>query len=573
MAYRLIGGWLRRRFMLTLKENTPAHTQRDGLDYEPIKASYLFPQHFSAIAAAGPIVGPILAGLYFGWGPAWLWIILGSILIGGIHDFTALLASVRHRARSVAELVRVYMNPRAYILFLIFIWFSLIYVIIAFTDVTAAAFVQKATAEGAAAPGPAVATSSMLYLLLAIAMGCVTRFTRLPGGAAQAIFLPLVFAAILFGPHFPLDLAAWGGIENPQRAWGYLLLAYCFFAAISPVWMLLQPRGALGGYFLYIVMGVAIIGLVIGALTGGLHIEQSHFKGWIAKDAFGDAAPLFPILFITVACGACSGFHSIVASGTTSKQLRREADVVPVAYGAMLLEGFLACLSLATFMVLKDAKGGPDLIFSRGIADFGTRIFGAFGLTSPSISTVLFNFALLCFATFVFDTLDACTRLARYVMMELAGLTSRRGVVLATAASLLLPALALAVPRPILNGVPVPLWRVFWGIFGSSNQLLAALTLLGVTVWLARRKLSPWLALAPAAFMMTMTLWSLAVGARPYLKLWNAGLPIEPIRHVQFTITLSLLGLSAWLIVEAALTLRSIRRNDPFTLAEAESPA
>jgi carbon starvation protein len=561
VAYRVVGQMLVRVFHLSAEETTPAHTMRDGLDYEPARAGYLLPQHFSAIAAAGPIVGPILAGLYFGWGPAWLWILFGSIFIGGIHDFTALVASVRHRSRSVAEIVREYMNGRAYILFLIFIWFALVYVIIAFTDVTAGTFVQKASGADGDAPGPAVATSSVFYLLLAVAMGLCLRFANMGPVTAKMIFLPLVLVAILAGPYLPIDLEHLAPGINAQQVWGYILLAYCFCAAMAPVWSLLQPRGELGGYFLYIVMIMAVLGIGIGAISGGLHIEQPFFKGWNAKDSFGESAPLLPILFITVACGACSGFHSIVASGTTSKQLRCEMDARPVGYGGMLLEGFFACLSLATLMILKEVQGKPDLVYARGIADFGSRIITPILPASIDASGVLFKFALLCFATFVFDTLDACTRLARYALMELLGWKTRLQAALATLISLSLPAVAISLPRVEFAGKPLPLWQVFWNIFGSSNQLLAALTLLGVTVWLARKGMPYLLTLLPTLFMMAMSLWSLLLIVTPYIDLWRTHAAISAMRHLQFGVSAILIVLALWLIVEAVLTWRLIART------------
>ncbi len=562
-AYVFVGRALVHIFHLTRDEKTPSHTMRDGLDYEPARCSYLLPQHFSAIAAAGPIVGPILAGIYFGWGPAWLWILTGSVLIGGIHDFTALVASVRHHARSVAEVVREYMNPRAYMLFLIFIWFALIYVIIAFADVTAGTFVQKAATEGGDAPGPAVATSSILYLLLAVIMGLCLRFMGLNPIKAKMIFLPLVAVAIITGPLIPLDLSNWINPSQTQRVWGYLLLAYCFVASLVPVWSLLQPRGELGGYFLYIVMAVAMLGIGIGAVTGGLHIQQPFMKGWSATDSYGGAAPLFPILFITVACGACSGFHSIVASGTTSKQLNHEVDAKAIGYGGMLLEGFFACLSLATVMILStsDLTGKkPDFIYASGIADFGGRILSPI-LPEGAVPTgYLLKFALLCFATFVFDTLDAGTRLARYVLMELFGWKTRAQATIATILCLALPAIALSLPRVEFAGKPLPVWQVFWNIFGSSNQLLAALTLLGVTVWLAHKGVTFWFTLIPAGFMMVMSLWSLVLMVIPYFSLWQSDATIPALRHLQFIISVVLILLAAWLIVEALITWRSMIR-------------
>src|SRR5687767_14715601 len=262
LAYKWYGRILANFLELDPNALTPAHAQRDGVDYEPAKRSWLLPQHFSAIAAAGPIVGPILAGTYFGWLPAWIWIIVGAILIGGVHDLMTLVASVRHGAKSIAEVVRRYMNRRSYLLFLAFIWISLVYVIIAFADVTAGTFVQKASVAGGDAPGPAVATSSLLYLGLAIVMGLCMRKFKLGEGKAQLIFLPLVVLAIVAGPMLPIDIAAITGSERPQLLWDHLLLIYCFFAALSPMWLLMQPRGALGGYFLYVIVIVGVVGVV-----------------------------------------------------------------------------------------------------------------------------------------------------------------------------------------------------------------------------------------------------------------------------------------------------------------------
>jgi len=565
LAYRLVGRFLARMFGLSSAKNTPAHTLRDGMDYEPATASYLLPQHFSAIAAAGPIVGPILAGQYFGWGPTWLWILLGCVFIGGIHDFVALIASVRHQGKSIGEVIRVYMNPRAHFLFLIFVLFALVYVIIAFADITAGTFAQKAAFAGGDAPGPAVASSSLLYLGLALVMGIVVRYARCSTNKATAIFLPLVMGVIVAGMYLPVDLSAL--TSHPQQLWGYVLLGYCFAAAMAPVWLLLQPRGNLGGYFLYVVMAAAVLGLVVGAFTGVNPIQQKFFTGWSAPPALG-AFPLFPILFITVACGACSGFHGIVASGTTSKQLDRECDAKTVGYGGMLLEGLFACISLSTLMIAARIDLKPDVLYAGGIAHYAREALAPLwpvkgNLAADAAYGVLYQFALLCFATFVFDTLDACTRLARYVLMELFAWQTTTHRALATALVLLLPAVVLALPPVMNNGVPQPLWRVFWGIFGSSNQLLAALTLLGVTVWMARQRMAWWVTALPALFMMVMTLWSLFLMVGPYMRQWRSGAVLPALTHVQFGITCSLVVLAAWLIVETAVTLGSLRTTAP----------
>ena len=567
LAYRWYGRVLSNFLGLDPKALTPAHTKRDGLDFEPAKRSWLLPQHFSAIAAAGPIVGPILAGTYFGWLPAWIWIIVGAIFIGGVHDLMTLVASVRHDAKSIAEVVKRYMNRRSYLLFLAFIWISLVYVIIAFTDVTAGTFVQKASAANAAAPGPAVATSSLLYLGLAIAMGFCMRKFKLGQGKAQVIFLPLVVLAIIVGPLLPIDLGALTGSARPQVLWDHLLLIYCFFAALSPLWLLMQPRGALGGYFLYVIVIVGVLGVLVGGLSGNLTIAAPAVSDANLFSFNGTTPPLLPVLFITIACGACSGFHSIVASGTTSKQLDKETDARPVAYGGMLLESFLACLSLATVMILAKPTGRPDLTYADGIAVFMNQ--ATFGFISVDIAR---QFGLLCFATFVFDTLDACTRLARYVLMELTGWTSKAGMIGATLLTLALPAVVVSLPPALVAGQEIPLWRAFWNLFGSSNQLLAALALLGVTVWLHQKGKSVWYTLGPTIFMLIVTMWSLMLTVQTHLGRLKAG-NVAAVHHIEFTVVILLFVMSVWLVVEAILLARSRSQPPASPLVPAPSAA
>lgn len=502
-AYFLYGRFLEKKLSLDNNNPVPSQTMYDRVDYIPTRKTLLLGQHFSAIAAAGPIVGPILAGLLFGWVPALLWILVGSIFIGGVHDLTALVASVRHKARSIAEVVKEHMSRRAYLLFLLFIWFSLVYVIVAFTDITASAFTQKTYGAG-------VASSSFLYLSLAFFMGLALYKLRLPLWLSTLIFLPLVIFAIWYGQKIPITLPSFLGLE-PLKIWDLILLLYCFIASIIPLWILLQPRGYLGGLFLY---GTLLAG-IMGILFGGFKINYPPFIGFKSMDGI----PIFPVLFITVACGACSGFHAIVSSGTSSKQLRSEKDAKLIGYGGMLLEGLVAVIALATLMMLTRfgalSKAKPDEIYASGISNF----LSIFNIDR----NFAMSFGLLAFATFIYDTLDVCTRLGRYIFQELTdwrGKFSRAGPTLIT---LLIPAFSVMVQVKDSSGNLLPAWRIFWSLFGTSNQLLAALTLLGVTVWLKETRKAWYYTVIPMAFMLIMTLWSLILMILPWLGKFLSG--------------------------------------------------
>ena len=541
-AYLVYGRLLARLFRLDDATATPAVTLRDDVDYEPIPPQLLMGQHFSAIAAAGPIVGPILAGVAFGWAPALAWILLGSIFVGGVHDFAALVASVRHHSRSIAEVVRDHMSRRSYVLFLAFVWIALIYIVVAFTDITASSFVGTQQLEnGAAVSGAGIATSSLLYLVIPILMGLALRSGRMPLWAATAVFLPLVGLAIWVGQHIPFDLAAALGTTDlvARKMWCVALLAYCLVAAMVPMWLLLQPRGHLGGCFLY----VALAGAAIGLVAGGATVRYPAFAGWQS----GKAGPMVPMLFITIACGACSGFHALIASGTTSKQLRRESDARPIGYGTMLLEAMVAIVSLSCVMVLAgdDPRAGqpPNFVYALGMGRF-LEILGV-----PAAVGV--SFALMAFTTFVYDTLDVCTRLGRYIVQELTGLSGPVGGWVGTALTAGTPLLFLLRTNVDATGKPVAAWLAFWPLFGASNQLLAALTLLGVTVWLWRTRRAAWVWLVtglPTAFMYVMSTWALAAMTLPKFR-GAAGLhlPADPVPWVG----LVLLALAAVMLVEA----------------------
>ena len=489
-AYRLYGGWVARQFALDDARQTPAHRFADGVDFVPIRPFYLFAQHFSAIAAAGPIAGPILACQAFGWLPCLVWISLGVVLIGAVHDFSTLTASVRHGANSVAEIAREHLGTGAGRALMAFIWIALIYVIVAFADITAASFVvgTEELQQGNVAfnPGGAVAIASVMYLFLAVLLGLVQRFLKPPLWLATVIFVPATFAVAWMGTHLSHVLIL------DHKTWGLLILAYCCVASVVPVWSLLQPRGYLGGFVLYSAILVGVVGLFFG----GYEVKQPAFKGF---DVGGMTGTLFPFLFVTIACGACSGFHGLVCSGTTCKQVEKESHMRPIGFGAMLAEGFVALIALVTIMIAapEETRGlAPGTIYGNGIGRFLTLVIGedrlAFAVT----------FGAMAFSTFVFDTLDVCMRLGRYLLQELFGWRARGGAMLATLATVAIPVYFLAFGE---KGT----WVKFWTLFGASNQLLAALSLLVVTVWLhqARRRIA--FTLVPMLFVLTITLWSL----------------------------------------------------------------
>ena len=503
LGYHFYGGFLARQYRLDASARTPAEEKEDGVDFVPTRPFYLLGQHFSAIAAAGPIAGPILAAQQFGWLPALLWISFGVVFIGAVHDLSTLVASVRHGATSIAEVVRTHLGARAGLAMLAFIWVALVYVIVAFTDATAATFVSgDAELQGLTFrfnPGGAVAAASIMYLGLSMVMGLVERFLKPPLWLQTVIFVPATLGVVWLGTQFSTVLVL------EARTWAMLILAYCLVASVTPVWMLLQPRGYLGGFVLYAALGVGTLGLFFG----DFEIAQPAFKGWSVPGASG---ALFPFLFVTIACGACSGFHGLVCSGTTSKQIARETHCHPVGYGAMLLEGFVAVIALATVMVATsgDLSGkAPGAVYGAGLGRFLVALIGEEHLVFAT------TFGAMSFSTFVFDTLDVSTRLGRYILQELVGAKGRASAVVATA-------LTCGVPLGFVLLAGSGAWKFFWTLFGTSNQLLAALSLLGICVWLKKSGRGYVWALLPMGFVACVTVASLVLQVRDALFLPGA---------------------------------------------------
>jgi carbon starvation protein len=533
LGYRFYGRYVAAQYAPDDAAATPAVARNDGVDFVPTPRFYLLGQHFSAIAAAGPIAGPILAAQQFGWLPCVLWIALGVVFIGAVHDYSTLMASVRHQGRSVAEIIRLHLGPKAWLAMMAFIWLALVYVILAFTDITASTFVGR-TEELAGLSvsfnlGGAVALASSLYLLLSVVMGLVERYLRPPLWLTTAVFVPATLAVVWLGTRHSTLLVADG------LTWGALILAYCVVASMVPVWALLQPRGYLGGFVLYMALAVGVVGI----FAGGFTVEQPAFKTWHAP---GPAGALFPFLFVTIACGACSGFHGLVCSGTTSKQVARESHCRPIGYGGMLLEAFVALIALSTVMIATGPELGgkaPGTVYGSGLGRYLAAVIGQEHLLFAT------TFGAMAFSTFVFDTLDVSTRLGRYVVQELTGWTGRPGALAGTL-------LTAGVPLVFLVLAGAGAYRSFWVLFGTSNQLLAALSLLGITVWLRRaRGRMALFTVVPMLFVMTMTLWSLlaqVAAAGRALAATGARLDTQAVNGM---VSVVLLALAVVLIVEA----------------------
>jgi carbon starvation protein len=538
-GYLAYGRWIAKQFKLDDARETPANQINDGEDFIPTKPFYLFGQHFSAIAAAGPIAGPILACQAFGWLPCLLWIALGVVLIGAVHDFSSLTSSVRHGAQSIAEITREKLGNGAGRAMMAFIWIALIYVIVAFTDITAGTFVagddalQKASGFN---PGGAVAFASVAYLLLSIVLGLVERYLKPPLWLSTIVFVPATFALSYLGTKFSTVFLF------DHTTWAVLILVYCIIASLVPVWALLQPRGYLGGFVLYTAIAVGVIGIFFG----GYKIQQPQFKSW---DIGGMTGMLFPFLFVTIACGACSGFHGLVCSGTTSKQIDKESHTKSVGYGAMLAEGFVAFIALVTIMIITSeaAKGvSPGKIYGNGIGEFLTILIGKENL--PFAIT----FGAMAFSTFVFDTLDVSLRLGRYIVQELFGLKGRTGAIIGTLATIAIPFVCAMI-------APKGSWNDFWTLFGASNQLLAALTLLSITVWLyqARKRIA--FTLLPMLFVLVITLWALTGLVVGNFRAANG----FDVKFVNGVASLALISLAIYLVITAFLKIRKERELIP----------
>ncbi len=476
-AYYWYGNVIKNKVLRSSNEvPTPSHTLYDDKDYVPTRPTVLFGHHFSAIAGAGPIIGPILAYSYFGWLPALLWILLGSVFIGAVHDYTALFTSIRNKGYSIVNIANEVISPRAGFLFSIFVFLTLILVEAVFADLTARTLMEE--------PKIVVPT----FGLIAVAIIFALLHYRLKLNVFFATLISLILLGILL---YVGDIAQ---IKASYEVWLFLILIYCFVASILPVWLLLQPRDYLSMYILIIGMFFGYIGIMFLNPT----IQGPSFISFTSKNG-----PLFPMLFITIACGAISGFHSLIASGTSAKQLDKEEQGKLIAYGGMLTEGALAFLVIVMVSSVMQFNGNSESSFIGILTNKNADIlFGtALGLTLHTLGVpVAFGaaFGILMLNAFILTSLDASTRLNRYIIQE--GFGIKYGGILKDKyfASALVVVLTLVV---CLSGG----YQKIWSVFGSANQLIGTLALFVITMYLLGIKSPKWYTLVPAFFMLLVT--------------------------------------------------------------------
>ena len=493
IGYVTYGSWLAKQWGVDPTKTTPAVEVNDGVDYVAAKPAVLMGHHFSSIAGAGPINGPIQASV-FGWVPVFLWCVIGGIFVGGLHDFGAMFASVRNGGKSVGEIIKASMGDRAKKLFIVFALLVLILVIASFVNVVAGTFYSDNAVGLSFDPtgNETTAMVSVLFIVMAVIYGMMTTRFGMDTKTATIIGLALIVGSIVLGLNVGLVLG--------RTAWIILVALYITVASLAPVWILLQPRDYLSSFLLYAMMGVAIIGIFMSAFTGTAEFTIPAFTG---------KTGMFPALFITVACGACSGFHSLIASGTSSKQLENEAHAKPIGYGSMLIESGLAIIALiAVGMVFETYTGGgfgsPSVAFAAGIATM-------FGAETSQVYGVVYALLTLAVSVFALTSLDSGTRLSRFMFSELFLKKGEASWKDATGIRKVLthPLVGTLIMVGIGSVLGFLKLSQIWGLFGAANQLLAGLALMAVAAWLGNVGRNNKMFFIPMAFMLAATLTSL----------------------------------------------------------------
>ena len=603
-AYHTYGKWLARKiFGLDPEQKVPSQELRDDVDYVPTKKEVIFGHHFTSIAGTGPIVGPAIA-VFWGWLPALLWVVLGSIFIGAVHDFGALVVSLRNRGQTVGDIAGRMITPRAKLLFLIILFMALAVVLAIFGLVIAIIFALY----------PESVLSVWIEIPLAVGIG-IWIYRR--GGnilIPSIVALGIMYLGMGVGAYlFPIDLSAWLGIPllgqtfmNAVVIWTLILFVYCFIASVLPVWTLLQPRDFINSHELVLALVLLVLGLAVAGLTGGADLFSS--APVVAPDIPPDAPPIWPFLFITIACGAISGFHCMVSSGTSSKQVASEKDAQYVGYGAMLLEGSLAVIVIiaccagigmglfqrsgtganysfqpvlnaetgqqvrhqeawrtryATTRTVTNANGETTVEgtwHSHTLAQkVGAFIDGSANFLSSLGIPLKMSIAIMAVlvASFAATTLDTATRLQRYVIQELAQtakikpLTNRY---VATALALFVGGAVALMPGPKGPGSG---GLILWPLFGAVNQLLAGLAFMVIVFYLLRRNRPIWFAVLPMAAMLVMPAWAMLWQMFNPNGWWANG------KYLLFGFGLAVEALQVWMITEGLLIWKKARGNYP----------
>ena len=527
VGYRFYARWLEKTWGVDPNAKTPDQTKNDGKDYVPTSKWSVFSHQFTSITGAGPVTGPIIAAM-FGWLPATLWMIFGCIFFGAVQDFTALYASVKNGGKSMGMMIEQYIGRTGRQLFLLFCWLFTLLVISAFCDIVANTF-NGFTAQGAEImPNAAAASISILYMFVAVAFGLYLKY-RKPSGTEQLVVGIVLMVAML-----------WIGIANPIYAdavtWRYVVFAYLFCAAVMPMWLLKQPRDYLS---MFLLIGM-ILGGVIGVFIKNPDINMPAFVGFEVK-----GLDLFPMLFVTIACGAVSGFHSLVSSGTSSKMIANEKDMRLVGYGSMCVETVLGVVALivvcaaATDGVLP--SGTPFQLFSNSIASFLTDIFGLPTDVSACIMT-------MCVSALALTSVDAVARIGRMSLQEL--FTPPEGVEKNGVQKLFTnPVFATILTLVLSYLLCLAGYMSIWPLFGSANQLLSALVLTSLAVFLKATGRKGWMLYIPMTIMFCVTMTALGMSVWRIIGALSAGTFVFMVDGLQLIIAVALIALALMVVM------------------------
>ena len=532
-GYFIYGRWLVRLWGVDPNARTPAYVHEDGNDYVPSSKFTVFAHQFSSITGAGPVTGPIIAAM-FGWAPVMLWLMIGGIFFGAVQDFTALYASVKNEGKSMGMLIEQYIGKTGKKMFLLFSWLFTLLVTAAFADIVASTFNGFKADGGLATPNAAAASISMLYIVVAIAFGYFLKKCPLAEGPKLAVAIVLMIAML------------WAGIEYPlyydKTTWLYVVFAYMFMAAVMPMWLLMEPRDYLS---VFLLLGMIASG-VIGVIFTNPSIELPAFNGFVVN-----GQPLFPILFITIACGAVSGFHSLVSSGTSSKTVSNEKDMLFIGYGSMLIESILAVVSLivvgaaATGGVMP--KGTPFQIFAGAVGGF----MGMFGLSAHVATCVI----TMCVSALALTTLDSVGRIGRMCFQEL--FTSGKPEEM-SALQKVLTNKYFATVITLFFGYLLCLggYMNVWPLFGAANQLCAALVFISLSVFLKVTGRQGWMLYVPMGFMFAATMSALAMSIYGIVNKLVTGAPFGMLTDgLQLVVAIALIILAILIATNGLKTL------------------